>query len=202
MFNARTRHFVMHTAPFSNKLHRRTGGYCPAHSRQAAQLRDAAVQDRDTFLARRGARQRQAGGTLVEVVVATAIIAIMAAGLISSLGYGFLVTQLARENQRATQILLEKAEVIRLYNWDQFNYTNNFVPTTFTAVYDPQAPTNTQGIVYNGTLALSNFPSGPSYATNLRQITITLNWTTANRVPHYRMLTTQIAKDGLQNYVY
>jgi prepilin-type N-terminal cleavage/methylation domain-containing protein len=176
----------------------------PRPQRPLAQLQDSGVQNPDNTRQNHTAQRRhaQAGGSLIEVVVAVAIIAVMAAGLIGSLAYGFLATQLARENQRATQILLEKAEVIRLYNWDQYNYTNDFVPRTFTAVYDPQAPTNSQGLTYYGTLTLTDFPPGPSYSTNLRQITITLNWTTAGRVPHSRMLTTQIARDGLQNYVY
>ena len=56
-----------------------------------------------------------------EVVIATAIIGIMAGGIITSFNYGFLTMQRVRENQRATQIMLEYAETIRLYNWDQVN---------------------------------------------------------------------------------
>lgn len=149
----------------------------------------------------RFATKSKAGGSLVEVIVAVAIIAIMSGGIISSLGYGFLATQLARENQRATQILLERAEVIRLYNWDQVNDTNGFIPRTFTAVYDPQS-SNAPGITYYGTLLITNFPSGPSYATNLRQLYISLDWTSAGKAHRHRTLTTNIARDGIQNYVY
>ena len=143
----------------------------------------------------------EAGGSLVEVIVAVAIIAVMSAGIISSLGYGFVATELARENQRATQILLERAEVIRLYNWDQINYTNGFIPATFTSVYDPQS-SNSPGITYYGTLTITNVPGSSSYSTNLRQLIITLDWTSNGKIRHHRSLATNIAKDGMQNYVY
>jgi type II secretory pathway pseudopilin PulG len=141
--------------------------------------------------------------TLVEVVMAAAILAIMASGIFGSFHYGFFTLQVARENQRATQILLEKVETIRLYNWDQIQPTNNFVPATFTDVYDPQATTGTQGTTYNGTLTIGpiSITPSPSYAADLRELTITLSWTTRD-ILHTRSLTTYIAKDGIQNYVY
>ena len=69
----------------------------------------------------------------------------------------------------------------------------------------PSAPTNGQGVRYFGTLRVQNpVFSGvtPSYANNMRQFTVTLQWTNASRVPHLRTLTTYVAKDGIQNYVY
>src|SRR5215467_12932039 len=90
---------------------------------------------------------RQRGTTLVDVIIAVAIIAIMCMGLVGSLSYGFYTMGNARENQRATQVLLETLESIRLYNWDQI-HSNNFIPDTFTNVYDPQGASGQQGLVY------------------------------------------------------
>lgn len=59
-----------------------------------------------------------------------------------------------------------------------------------------------QGVAYYGTVTPpSSVLFSTSYSTNLRQFTVTLNWTTRN-IRHTRSLTTYIAKDGLQNYVY
>jgi hypothetical protein len=138
--------------------------------------------------------------TLVDVVMALAVLGVMAGGIFGSFRYGFFTLQLVRENQRATQIILEKVETIRLYSWDQVN-SNGFIPATFTDIYDPQGAANSQGITYSGTVALANCPLGTSYAGNMRQLTITLNWTTRD-IPHTRSLATYIAKDGIQNYVY
>lgn len=149
-------------------------------------------------------RKVEAAGTLVEVIVATVIIAIMGAGIIGSINYGMFVTQLARENARATQIMLEKLESIRLYNWTEVTNAG-YVPTSFVNYYDPQAPSNYQGTIYNGTITVSNAAfsaATPSYAGNMRQFTVTLSWTTSGRISHTRQLSTYVAKDGIQNYVY
>lgn len=137
---------------------------------------------------------------MVEVVFSIAVIGVVAAALIGSFSYGFFVTQLVRENQRATQIILEKAETIRLYSWDQV-LTPGFIPPTFSDVYDPQS-TGGEGVSYHGTLTITNSPSGANYAANLRQFTITLTWTNNMNMVRTRSLATLVAKDGVQNYVY
>ena len=72
------------------------------------------------------------GVTLIEVVMATGIIAITGAGVISSINYGICVMRIARENQRATQVMLEKLEAIRLYNWTEVTNAG-FIPGSFIA---------------------------------------------------------------------
>jgi type II secretory pathway pseudopilin PulG len=148
------------------------------------------------------ARTSQEGSTLIESVIATVILAIAFSAIIGSINYGMFMMRLARENARASQVLLEKTEALRLYNWDQIVYSNGFLPSTFTAMYDPQGSTNNQGITYNGQMTISNVPFTASYSTNIRQINITLQWVTAGRINHSRSLATYIAKNGLQNYVY
>jgi len=149
----------------------------------------------------RCANKTQSGMTLVDVVMAVAVLGVMASGIFGSFRYGFFTLQLVRENQRATQIILEKVETIRLYNWEQIQPTNNFIPATFTDVYDPQAASSAQGTTYTGTVTVANCPLSSSYAANLRLLTITLQWATRD-IPHTRSVTTYIAKDGIQNYVY
>jgi type II secretory pathway pseudopilin PulG len=140
--------------------------------------------------------------TLVDVIMAIALLGVIAGGIFGSFRYGFFALQLVRENQRATQILLEKVETLRLYSWDQVN-TPGFIPTNLpTEYYDPQAPVGSQGAAYHGTITVpSSVPFTTSYSTNLRQLTLTLTWTTRN-IQHTRSLTTYVAKDGVQNYVY
>jgi hypothetical protein len=139
--------------------------------------------------------------TLVDLVIAVALLGIMGGGIFGSFRYGFFTLQLVRENQRATQIMLEKVETIRLYNWEQIQPTNNFIPGTFTDTYDPQAVISARGVTYTGTVTVANCTLGSSYAANLRELTVTLNWTTRD-IPHTRSITTYIARDGIQNYVY
>ena len=141
------------------------------------------------------------GHTLIEAIIAMAVLGITAAGIIGTFNSGFLIMGMVRENQRATQAMLEKLETIRLYSWSQVT-SNGFIPSTFTDYYDPQAVSSARGAVYNGTLAISNFPYATSYSNNMRQLTVTLSWQGAGNVGRQRRLTTFIARDGMQNYVY
>lgn len=142
----------------------------------------------------------QAASTLAEVLAASAILAVCSAGLMAALANGFSTMRLARDNQRATQILIEQTDLVRLYNWDQVT-TPGFIPTTLPPIpYDPQQ-NNGGGLYYTGTVAISSVPFSANYATNMRQMTLTLKWSTKN-ILRTRSLTTLIAKDGLQNYVY
>ena len=109
--------------------------------------------------------------------------------------------RLARENARATQVMLEKLESIRLYDWDQV-VASGFVPSTFTNVYDPQGGVSQQGVVYYGTMTISNVPFATSYSSHMKQFTVTVSWTTAGTINHYRELSTFVAQNGMQNYVY
>src|SRR5437868_3625278 len=64
-------------------------------------------------------RRWAAGFNLVEVVVAIAILGIGIVALYSSLLSGFRVAQLSREDLRATQVMVELMDTLRLYSWDQ-----------------------------------------------------------------------------------
>ena len=149
---------------------------------------------------RLGARLGHAGFTLVEVVVSMAIIGVVFTSLYAAMTSGVSVTQLTRENLRATQVLLEKAETFRLYNWDQIT-TTNWVPEKFTATYCPTASTNAQGTVYSGTINVSTPSLSANYANDMRQIDITLNWSTGS-LKRSRTMSFFVARNGMQNYIY
>jgi prepilin-type N-terminal cleavage/methylation domain-containing protein len=140
--------------------------------------------------------------TLVEVVISVAILGIAAAGLMGCLNYAFFVMKMARENLRATQIMLERAEAIRLWRWDRMISGPANVPPTFTENYDPTPGTEHPGVTYSGTVSIDPFPDNTvGYAASMKQITITLQWKTGN-VTRNRTNVTYVAKDGIQNYVY
>jgi hypothetical protein len=78
------------------------------------------------------------------------------------------------------------------------------MPSTFTEVYDPQSAVGNQGTTYSGFVSVSNMPSAfssKSYYTNMRACTVVVTWQTGT-IPHRRSVTTYVAKDGIQNYVY
>jgi hypothetical protein len=123
--------------------------------------------------------------------------------LLSGLTSGFFTMRMTRENLRATQIMLEKMETIRLYSWQQVTNAG-FIPTTFTAPYDPQAPVGQQGVTYHGTMSITDVPVGDidaSYAPYMVKVVVTLNWTTCS-LNRSRQFQSYISRYGLQDYVY
>jgi type II secretory pathway pseudopilin PulG len=140
--------------------------------------------------------------TIPEVMLGVAVMAVMFVSLYMGFTQGFAVIQLARENLRATQILQEKMETIRLYTWEQINpaISPGFVPPTFTAHFYPAGGTN-QGVVYNGTVTIGNAPLSESYAGDLKQVDVQVTWTSGN-VQRSRTMQTLVSRYGLHNYIY
>jgi len=143
------------------------------------------------------------GYAMIEVIMGVALTGFMFVSLYGGISSSFAVTQLARENLRGTQIMLERMEGIRLYNWDQLCYSN-MIPAIFTNYYYPLA-TNGQskGIVYSGNMIVTNSSLSPwaSYGDKMRTITVSISWTNSN-IPRSRSISTLVSKNGVQNYVY
>jgi len=136
----------------------------------------------------------------MEVSIGMGVVGTIILALVSGFATGFFTMHLARENQRATQIMLEKMETIRLYSWDQVT-DPTFIPPAFTSPYDPTAPAGEQGVSYFGTMVITNAPVSPGYADDMRMVIVTLNWRTGN-LNRTRSFSSLISRDGLQNYVY
>ncbi len=138
--------------------------------------------------------------TLVELIVAMAVIGVVVVALYGGISTGFSSVRLARENLRATQILVEKMEAIRLYDWDQLTAAS-FIPTNFFVPYDPADTTNTTKVIYSGQVSITPVSLAASYTNDLRLVTVQLTWNTAG-LPRTRQLSTYVCRTGLQNYLY
>ncbi len=146
-----------------------------------------------------GKRTFRRAFTLVEVLVTVAIVGTSFVSLYSGISMGFAIVNVSRENLRAVQVLQEKVETIRLYNWDQIN-SNGFIPTTFCEPFYPKGGTNS-GLVYNGTVVVTNAPISETYRNDLRLVVLNVSWTSGN-VLRQREMQTYISRYGLQNYLY
>jgi prepilin-type N-terminal cleavage/methylation domain-containing protein len=144
---------------------------------------------------------RQTGYTLAEVMVGIAIMSVMFLTLYMGFTQGFGVVQNSRENLRATQILQQQAEVIRLYTWEQVDPNAGMVPTTTTWTFYPLGGGGDQGITYTGTVNIGPAPMTESYATDHRLVTFALTWKSGN-IQRKRQISTLISKYGLHNYIY
>jgi prepilin-type N-terminal cleavage/methylation domain-containing protein len=142
--------------------------------------------------------------TLIEVLVAASLLGILFVSLYGGMSSGFAITRVSRENLRATQILLERMEGIRLYNWNQLVYSN-WVPTIFTNWYYPMTNAGElPGIMYTGRMRIIHNPAlNPpvTYSDDMAAVIATVNWTSAG-IPRTRTMTTYVGRYGVQNYVY
>ena len=146
--------------------------------------------------------ERRSGAfTLTEVLVGVAVSGIMFAAVLVCITNGFASVASNRENSRATQILLEKMEMIRLYNWNQItgNDPSTYVPPSFTASLYPNSANSEPR--YTGTVNITSAPITETYASDLRLVTIDLTWTSSSGA-RTRSMTTYVSKYGLQNHIY
>ena len=136
------------------------------------------------------------------------LVALLLVSLYAGISSGFNFVRLARENLRATQIMVQKTEDYRLYGWAQM--TNSAVVTpTFIDYFNPAgANSRTYGTVYLGTVSNSvptNVPA--AYKDKMRALTVTVYWTnypskpSTNIIVRSRQMQTLVAKYGMQNYV-
>jgi prepilin-type N-terminal cleavage/methylation domain-containing protein len=146
-----------------------------------------------------------AGFTLVEVICSVAIAAFVVSVLFYGFSDGYSILRTSREDLRATQILMQRSEAIRLLTWAQL--TN--CPTTFQEIYNQTSATNgSGGTIYYGTLsttgAATNIPDSVTYKSSIHLITIAVVWTNsvgARNIAHRRQMQTLSAANGMQNYL-
>ncbi len=147
--------------------------------------------------------------TMVDALFAMAMAGIMFTALYAGLGTGFRMIKLARENARATQIMVQQLEVVRLLTWTQVTNTNpRYIPTnTLSIPYYTINGTNS-GMTYTGRITVANCPVGgiynvgASYAADMKKVTIRLDWGELGRTNRVRTMSTFVTRNGLQNYVY
>jgi uncharacterized protein (TIGR02598 family) len=146
--------------------------------------------------------ESNAAFTLIEVVIAVGVLAVMVVALYASFALGFAQIQTSRESVRATQIITHKMEMIRLLNWDQV-ISAGYVPSSFTSSFysDDPASNSLSGIIYNGTVQLTTPSMSETYASNMRQIKVRVTWT-SNGIGHQKEMTTFVTQYGMQKYIY
>ena len=147
-------------------------------------------------------RRTEAAFTLVECIVGLLVAAVVLTALYSSFIFAYGALKLDREDLRATQILLQRMETLRLTSFSAIQ------GGSLTEYYDPNGKTNSSyGAAYTVTIATNaptstDMPVQPVYYMNkMLKVTATATWTNANKVCT-RSLQTYASQAGMQSYIY
>ena len=135
----------------------------------------------------------------MEAMVGFLILGITISALFGGFSFGFNTIKLSQEEVRADQILVEKLESLRVYNWTNVT-TTGYIPSTFPAYYSTSNAVH--GVTYNGTMTISPFVpsiSAESYSNTLRQVTVTVSWFSEG-MNHTRTMMTLVSSNGISTY--
>jgi hypothetical protein len=141
-------------------------------------------------LRRTALADRERGHSLVEVLFATMALTMVVVGLYGSFSFGFATIKIAQEDLGADQLMVQKLETLRTYDWSKI--TSGYIPT------NTVVRTNA-GTVYDVTVAIDPAPLAASYSSSLRQVTVSLLWYSGG-VPRHRSMTTLVSQNGIQTY--
>ena len=152
----------------------------------------------DASLAR---RPSASGFTLVETIVAITLAAIMLPTIFAGIASGFSILQVTRENRRATQIIVQRMEAVRLASYKTLQDPAAY-PPSYTEYYSPSQTNGNKGTAYTVTYNCAPGPSSlpPSYRTNMLLVTVTASWNSC-KVQHTRSMQSYVARYGVQRYV-
>lgn len=130
------------------------------------------------------------------MMIAGGLLAFMVFSLYTAFSFGFTTIALSQENVRADQILVQKLETLRLYDWSKIN--SGYIPSAFTNNYSTNGGI-AHGVTYTGIVVVASLPLTESYSNTLRQVTVSVGWLSAG-IPRTRSMTTLVSEHGIQTY--
>jgi prepilin-type N-terminal cleavage/methylation domain-containing protein len=148
-------------------------------------------------------QRRNRGFSLVETVVAMALLGLVCMALFSGLCNSTFSVHLSRDNLRATQIMAEKLDTIRLYSWKQLT-NHTYIREDFdTPLHppDPSSPPQADAPVYKGAIYIETPPISEFYGKDMRLVTVELKWKTGE-LERTRSMSTLVSRYGMHKYVY
>jgi len=140
--------------------------------------------------------------SLTEVLMGVLVMSIVVVSLFTGVSSGFGFVKLAREDLRATQIMLQRLETLRLYTRSQFTNSAYFSTNNYVDYYDPAGQANASGgTAYTVSTSITTNTPPASYSPDMRQVTVEVSWM-SGKVNRRREMSTYVARYGAQNYIY
>jgi len=141
------------------------------------------------------------GFTLVETLIAMTVAAIFLSAHFLAFASGFALVTVTREDLRATQIMLQRMEAVRLSGYNQLTNATTY-PASVTQYYDEKGQTNARGTAYTVAHQIASAPGNlpPSYRSNVTEVTVGVSWTSGKQT-RSRSMKTYVARYGAQSYI-
>jgi prepilin-type N-terminal cleavage/methylation domain-containing protein len=143
-------------------------------------------------------RRRQKGFTIVEVMIAAAVMALVITTSITTLQRGFLSLDTARNITLAGQIMQCEVEKMRMLDWAEINA----YPTTSTAITIDVSFTSNPAVGSRFSLSRDVAVISTGTPKGMRQITYTVSWNGYDGRTLSRSYTTYYGEEGLYDYYY
>ena len=150
-----------------------------------------------------GRRQRHGGFTIIEVALATFVMAFGIATSIIVMQMGFRALDVARDSTLAAQIMQSEIERLRLLPW---NNTSTTAKDSIRELDAEEAVTLTSMFTTNARLAdkftVKRYVTDDTTRADVRYIEIVVSWNSYDGRSHTRRFRTMYAKNGLYDYYY
>jgi uncharacterized protein (TIGR02598 family) len=139
--------------------------------------------------------RRSSGFTLIEVALGATILAVGFVGMIEALAIGSEMLDAARNQTIAAQIVQAEVDYLRMQNWTTIqnltstsaNYLSTYTEFTSTGL----------ATIAGTSITLARTVTSPDPHPNLRQLTMTVTWTSITGKTHSRSCSAYIGKYGL-----
>ena len=139
--------------------------------------------------------RRRAGFTLLEVALGATILAVGFVGMIEGMTYATEMLDTARKQTLAAQIVEAEVEYLRMQPWSTIQNLTSTSATTLSN-YSEFSSTSLASVAGSSvTFARTMAATNPH--TNLRQVTMTIAWTSITGKSHKRSCNAYIGKYGL-----
>ena len=147
---------------------------------------------RITFSSSPPPRRRDAGFTLIEVMLAAVVLVLGITTSITTLQSGFQAIDTARHYTHASQVMQSELERLRLKSWAQLQALQDANDTTVAA---PEVTGFDSG-AFSCTRRISDLK------TDMKEITLVATWRGYDGRTHTTRLITRYGKTGLYDYFY
>lgn len=144
------------------------------------------------------------GFTILEVTISTLVMLLVISSSIVALQFGFRNVDVARGNTLASQIMQSEIERIRLLPWNNTTTPSTTIDSIFKL---PASETLDLSTMFSTDPKLAaRFAATRTVTTdatrNARYITVTVTWSTYDKLTHTRKFTTMYTENGLYDYYY